>query len=28
VRGTGVEPSTEGKSLVAVLDSKITKHRN
>ena len=28
VRGTGVEPSTEGKSLVAVLDSKITKHSN
>jgi lipid-binding SYLF domain-containing protein len=28
VRGTGVEPSAEGKSLVAVLDSKITKHSN
>jgi lipid-binding SYLF domain-containing protein len=28
VRGTGVEPSAEGKSLVAVLDSKITKQSN
>jgi SH3 domain-containing YSC84-like protein 1 len=28
VRETGVEPSTEGKSLVAVLDSKLAKHSN
>ena len=28
VRGTGVTPSTEGKSLVTVLDSKIAKHSN
>jgi lipid-binding SYLF domain-containing protein len=28
VRGTDVKPSTEGKSLVTVLDSKITKHSN
>jgi len=28
VRGTDVEPSVEGKSLVAVLNSKITKHSN
>src|SRR5260221_7323047 len=28
VRETGVQPTTEGKSLVAVLDSKIAKHRN
>jgi lipid-binding SYLF domain-containing protein len=28
VRETGVQPTTEGKSLVAVLDSKITKHTN
>jgi lipid-binding SYLF domain-containing protein len=28
VRETGVQPTTEGKSLVAVLDSKLTKRRN
>ena len=28
VHGTGVTPSTEGKSLVTVLDSKIAKHSN
>ena len=28
VRETGVQPTTEGKSLVAVLDSKLTKHSN
>ena len=28
VRETGVQPTTEGKSLVAVLDSKLTKHTN
>jgi lipid-binding SYLF domain-containing protein len=28
VRETGVQPTTEGKSLVAVLDSKIAKHIN
>jgi SH3 domain-containing YSC84-like protein 1 len=28
VRGTEVKPSTEGKALVTVLDSKITKHSN
>ena len=28
VRGTDVKPSTEGKSLVTVLDSKIAKHNN
>ena len=28
VRETGVQPTTEGKSLVAVLNSKITKHTN
>jgi SH3 domain-containing YSC84-like protein 1 len=28
VRETGVQPTTEGKSLVAVLDSKIAKHGN
>lgn len=28
VRGTSVAPTTEGKSLVAVLDSKIVKHSN
>jgi SH3 domain-containing YSC84-like protein 1 len=28
VRGTEVKPSTEGKSLVTVLNSKITKHSN
>jgi lipid-binding SYLF domain-containing protein len=28
VRGTGVKPSAEGQSLVAVLDKKITKHSN
>jgi lipid-binding SYLF domain-containing protein len=28
VRGTGVEPTTEGKALVTVLDSKISKHSN
>jgi lipid-binding SYLF domain-containing protein len=28
VRGTEVKPSTEGKSLVTVLSSKITKHSN
>jgi len=28
VRGTGVKPSTEGNSLVTVLNSKITKHSN
>jgi len=28
VRETGVQPTTEGKSLVAVLDSKISKHGN
>jgi len=28
VRGTDVEPSAEGKSLVTVLDSKIAEHRN
>ena len=28
VRGTGVKPTAEGQSLVAVLDSKITKHSN
>jgi SH3 domain-containing YSC84-like protein 1 len=28
VRETGVQPSTEGKSLVAVLDSKLAKHSN
>jgi len=28
VRETDVEPTTEGKSLVAVLDSKIAKHQN
>jgi SH3 domain-containing YSC84-like protein 1 len=28
VRGTDVKPSTEGKSLVTVLNSKITKHSN
>ena len=28
VRGTSVEPSAEGKSLVAVLNSKISKHSN
>jgi len=28
VRETGVHPTTEGKSLVAVLDSKLTKHSN
>jgi hypothetical protein len=26
VRETGVQPTTEGKPLVAVLDSKLTKH--
>jgi lipid-binding SYLF domain-containing protein len=26
VRGSDVKPSTEGKALVSVLDSKITKH--
>jgi lipid-binding SYLF domain-containing protein len=28
VRETGVQPTTEGKPLVAVLDSKLTKHSN
>jgi lipid-binding SYLF domain-containing protein len=28
VRGTGVEPTTEGKSLVTMLDSKLAKHSN
>ena len=28
VRETGVQPTTEGKSLVAVLDSKVSKHSN
>ena len=28
VRETGVQPTTEGKSLVAVLDSKLAKHSN
>jgi SH3 domain-containing YSC84-like protein 1 len=28
VRGTGIKPSTEGKALVTVLNSKITKHSN
>jgi SH3 domain-containing YSC84-like protein 1 len=28
VRGTGVKPTAEGKSLVTVLDSKIAKHSN
>jgi lipid-binding SYLF domain-containing protein len=28
VRETGVQPTTEGKSLVAVLDSKLTNHSN
>jgi hypothetical protein len=28
VRETGAQPTTEGKSLVAVLDSKLTRHSN
>jgi lipid-binding SYLF domain-containing protein len=28
VRGTSVAPTTEGKALVAVLNSKIAKHSN
>jgi lipid-binding SYLF domain-containing protein len=28
VRGTGVKPTTEGKALTTVLDSKISKHSN